>query len=344
MPRYLDGTQAQVDAMRTAWEVEGGSLDDLTLDAFDVLDNHPDLAVQRLPEFVPKDSQLDCSVAGGYRDRPPTLIVTESMSRRRQQFTLLHELGHHLQQTNLDLGRRVVAHRDPTRFEDACCDAFAASVLLPDDMVDDASRPFGGPTAQTAVDLFETSNASRAAICVRLTGRLKGAGVIAVLNEAGIVTFAAARGSMFPPARGSDQSENPLVRAALDDSSASRVWSRDDARIWYLSGQSSNKLYGQAAWAGDRLFVVMVEESAPWRSFSPPRDFTVERTNSKWSDCDTCGKNFEVRIHCFTCSKPKCPSGHCACTQPTARTCDACYLEKHVSQFFADSRTCVECS
>lgn len=344
MPRYLDGTREQVEAMRAAWEAAGGSLENLTLDAFDTLDNHPDLTIQRVPEFVPKDSQLDCSVAGGYRDTPPTLIVTESMSRRRQQFTLLHELGHHLQQTNLELGRRVMRHTDPTGFEDACCDAFAASVLLPDDMVDDASRPFGGPTAQTAVDLFDLSNASRAAISVRLTQRLKGSGVITVVNESGIVTFAAARGSMFPPARGSNQSENPLIRAALDGAESARVWSRDDARIWYLDGHSSNELYGQAAWAGNRLFVVMVDESAPWRSFSPPRDFTVTRTRSKWADCYTCGTNFEIRIHCFTCSKPKCPSGHCACTNPTEITCDTCYLVKHVSQFFGGSATCVECS
>lgn len=344
MPRYLDGTREQVEAMRAAWEAAGGSLENLTLDAFEALSNNPDLTVQRVPEFVPKDSQLNCSVAGGYRDTPPTLIVTESMSRRRQHFTLLHELGHHLQQTNLELGRRVVEHADPTGFEDACCDAFAASVLLPDDMVEDASRSFGGPTAQAAIELFELSNASRAAISVRLTGHLKGAGVVMVVNEAGIVTFAAARGSMYPPARGSDQSENPLVRAALDDVGSTRIWSRDDARIWYLTGNSSNQLYGQAAWAGDRLFVVMVEESAPWKSFSPPRDFTSTRTRSRWADCDTCGTNFEVRINCFTCSKPKCPAGHCACTRPTEMTCDSCYLVKHVSQFFADSTTCVECS
>ncbi|WP_033106758.1 ImmA/IrrE family metallo-endopeptidase [Microbacterium profundi] len=344
MPRYLDGTRAQVEAMRASWEADGGSLEKLTLDAFEALDNHPDLTIQRVAEFVPKDSQLDCSVAGGYRDTPPTLVVTESMSRRRQQFTLLHELGHHVQQTNLELGRRVVGHTDPTGFEDACCDAFAASILLPDDMVDDASRPFGGPTAQTAVELFELSNASRAAISVRLTERLKGSGVVTVVSEAGVVTFAAARGSMYPPARGSNQSENPLIRAALDDTDSTRVWSRDDARIWYLTGHSSNQLYGQAAWAGDRLFVVMVEESAPWRSFSPPRDFTATRTRSKCADCDTCGTNFEVRIYCFTCSRPKCPASHCACTKPAEMTCDTCYLVKHVSQFFGDSTTCVECS
>jgi len=345
MPRFFPDAQTQADAMRAAWAAAGGSTEALTLDAFEVLERRDDLEVLRVPEFVPSNSQLGCSVAGGYRHSPPTLIVTESMSRRRQQFTVLHELGHHLQRTTVSLGKAVLRQQDRSGFEDAACDAFAANILLPDDMVDEASIPFGGPSAQTAVDLFGTSNASRAAISVRMAGRLRGAGAVAVVNDVGIVTFAAARGSIYAPARLSDQSENPLIRAALEDPDPNRVWSRDDARIWYSSGHSTNELYGQAAWAGDRLFVVMVEESAPWRSYSPPKENTALRRTSRWATCDICGKNFETHRHCLTCSKPKCPAGHCGCTAPTLfeKMCDSCTFVKHTSQFSDGSAVCKEC-
>lgn len=344
MPRYIEGVTAQAEAMKTAWAVAGGSISDLTLDAFASLSAHPEVNVLRVPEVVPGDSELGCSVAGGYRASPPTLIVTESMSKRRQHFTLLHELGHHIQRTNLDLGRAVLRRKDRVPFEDGSCDAFAASVLLPDDMVDQACVAFGGPTAQTAVDLFETSNASRAAIAVRLIGRLKASGAVAVVDDAGIVTFAAARGSVFPPAKQSDQSRNPLIRAALEDPGAAPVWTRDDAQIWYQPGHSSNQLYGQAAWVGNRLMVIMVEEAAPWRTYSPPRDFTAARSSSRWHDCDTCGRNFEVKVRCFTCDEPKCPKGHGNCSEPTEKQCDTCFLVKHTSQFDAGSNDCKECA
>jgi len=344
MPRHFDGAAAQAEAMKAVWVGRGESIPALTLDAFRVLDTHPDLAVLRVPELVPSDAQSGCSVAGGYRAKPPTLIVAESMSKRRQQFTLLHELGHHLQRTELELGRNVMSKPDRAGFEDASCDAFAASVLLPDDMVEHASIDYGGPTAQTAVDLFETSNASRAAIAVRLMGALKAAGAVVVLNEVGVVTFAAARGSVYPPARGSNQIKNPLIGAALDDIDVTKVWTRDDAQIWYQSGHSSIQLYGQAAWVGDRLVVVMVEEAAPWRTFSPPRDFTAMRAPSKWDDCDTCGKNFEVKITCFVCNQAKCPMAHCGCSKAMEKTCDACFMVKHVSQFEPGLKTCKECA
>jgi len=343
MRASFDDMPVQVAAMLTAWEALGGCLEDLTLNAFAALEQRSDLTVLRVPEFVPADSQLGCSVAGGYRWEPPTLVVTESMSRRRQQFTLLHELGHHIQKTNLELGTRVVEHREPEAFEDACCDAFAAQLLLPDDLVDShiSNR---GPTVSTAVDLFESSSASRAAICVRLANRLQSAGVVVVVDEDGMVTFAAARGGLYPPARGSNQTENPLVRAALEAVGERRTFARDDAQIWYRDGHTSERLYGQAAWAGDLLFLVMVEYSAPWLAMSPPRVGTVQYTKDRWEQCEHCNSSFPIGFLCRKCGQSRCPSGHCGCTSKKEKTCLECFLQKHSNQFGPDSNTCLECA
>lgn len=342
MPQTFDAVPAQVDAMLAVWEAQGCRREDLTRDAFAALEGREDLTVLRVPEFVPQDSQLGCSVAGGYRWDPPTLIVTESMSRRRQQFTLLHELGHHIQKTDIALGTTIVEHREPEAFEDACCDAFAARVLLPDDLVD-AHTADGGPTVGTATELFETSNASRAAICVRLAGRLESPGAVIVLDPAGTVTFAAARGGLFPPARGSNQTANPLVQAALRAGRDGRTITRDDAQISYRSGHSSERLYGQAAWTGDRLFVVMVAYRAPWLAFSPPRAGTIEQADDTWDECEQCQQEFVVDVICGICEQPRCPSGHCGCTARADKTCTVCFLQKHPSQFAAGSKVCREC-
>lgn len=342
MPQTFDGVPTQVDAMLAVWEARDGTREELTRDAFGALAGREDLTVLRVPEFVPQDSQLGCSVAGGYRWDPPTLIVAESMSRRRQQFTVLHELGHHIQKTDIALGSAIVEHRQPEAFEDACCNAFAAQVLLPEDLVN-AHAGDRGPTVETATGLFEVSNASRAAICVRLAGRLGSPGAVVVLDPAGVVTFAAARGGLFPPARGSDQMANPLVAAALRTDREGRTVTRDDAQIWYRSGHSSERLYGQAAWAGDRLFLVMVAYKAPWLSFSPPRAGTAEHTNDRFDQCEHCQQEFAVDMVCATCEQPRCPSGHCGCTARAYKTCTGCFLQKHPSQFAAGSTVCREC-
>ena len=107
-----------------------------------------------------------CSVAGSYQPNPPTLVVTKSLSSGRRRFTALHELGHHLQQTDIALGNTVFGYSDPDSFEEEACDAFAAGVLLPDDELRTQLSP-RGPTAQDVVDLYSVhSSASREACCV----------------------------------------------------------------------------------------------------------------------------------------------------------------------------------
>lgn len=345
VPRTFAGTPSQVEKMVAAWRAIGGDVESLTRDSFGTLEQRSDVRIARVPENIPSDANLRCSVAGGYRSQtnPPTLVVTEAMSRRRQQFTLLHELGHHLQRTVLELGEAVVAHDQPGEFEDACCDAFAAQILLPSQLL----TPFldkRGPTASGAAALFSSSNASRAAICVRLAPFMSGSGVIAVLDESGTVTFAASHGGMYPPARGSDQARNPLVAAAIADSQRTTTLQRNDARIWYRDGHSTPELYGQAAWSDGRLFIVMAEYGVAWLALSPPRETKPLYLTSKWETCETCGTNFVVLARCPTCGEPKCPSGHCACTKAATRTCPECFLVKPRGQFPPGSDICSDCA
>ncbi|WP_285490631.1 ImmA/IrrE family metallo-endopeptidase [Amycolatopsis taiwanensis] len=304
----------------------------------------PDVVVELVSE---RDGGSWCSVAGSYRDdtEPPTLVVGASRSYRRRGFTGLHELGHHLQQTDPGLGQRLFAYQDSEAFEDAACDAFAARVLLPDDrargVIDGR-----GPTAPGVVDLFRSSQASREACCVRAAEYLTGAGVVTLLDATGTVIFAAPRG-MVPPARGSDQSATPLITAALR---ASATVERDNTFVTFRNGATSDTLYGQAAWCDqDYLVAVLVSDNAAWRPFALPRPDTARSRFGSWWTCETetCSEIFQItEPACTRCGIPRCPSGHCGCTSARAqkdRLCDTCFLKWPPSRFDGSSPTCRTC-
>jgi hypothetical protein len=188
-----------------------------------------------------------CSVAGRYDDlmHPPALCVARSASHRRRQFTVLHELGHHLQTNDIDLATTSLDFDDEAT--DAACDGFAARVLLPDDLVAGcfADRT---PSAGDIVRLYQASTASRAACVVRAAEHLLSSGTVVLYDAAGVVSFAAGHG-VYPPARGSDQSRTALVAAALQDPGrADGLAVTVDATTIRYRTHDSGPLYGQAAW------------------------------------------------------------------------------------------------
>jgi hypothetical protein len=318
-----------------------GARDRLQRDTLAELRGWPDIQVRAVP-----DTQTDarCSVAGGYvhTTDPPTLAITRSLSARRQAFTGLHELGHHLQQNDVELAVAVRTQRaDITDFEDAACDAFAARVLIPDTLLPapDLGR---SPCAADVVTLFEGTQASRAACCVRIAERLGGHGVIALLDNTGQVAFAAGRGDVCPPARGSDQSGTPLVFLALRTAAGAR---HDSTHVLYRNGSTSVDLYGDAAWCDGYLIMVAVTDRPGWKAFAPPRPSTGKFISRAQGWCELCGEDFEVADRCGRCHPPRCPAGHCGCTTGQERLCRRCYLKKHPALFPSPTADiCTECS
>lgn len=291
------------------------------------------------------DTQSDsrCSVAGGYLHdtNPPTLTVTRSLSGRRRQFTALHELGHHLQKTDARLGlavRRQLAN--PEAFEDAACDAFASQVLLPDDVLADWPTD-RSPRAADIVAMFEQTQASRAACCVRAAERLHSHGFVAVLDAAGTVTFAAGRGDVFPPARGTSQAATPLVVSALRHRTSAQV---DTTYVRYRDGSTSLELYGDAAWSNDYLIAVAVLDQPSWKPFAPPRAESARYVSRKVT-CEVCDTEFESADRCSRCRTPRCQSGHCDCTLAAERMCEGCFQKLHPARFAGPTtRRCKDCA
>ncbi|MFS8102096.1 ImmA/IrrE family metallo-endopeptidase [Lentzea alba] len=318
------------------------ALERLRGDPLGELQTWSDLAVA----LVAEESGADrCSVAGSYEPDPPTLVVARAASVRRRGFTALHELGHHLQQTDVDLGATTFEYSDPELFQEQACDAFAAHVLLPDDQLLPTLGP-RGPVAQDVVDLFAMhSSASREACCVWAARHLQGAGAIVLLDRMGTVLFAAPRG-LIPPARKSDQSDTPLIEAALTRRSG--VITRDETYVSYRGGGRSDTVYGQAAWFDDEYLVAIIgSDNVGWQDFAPPRPGTSGLRPGTWWTCETCGElflNFEPP--CPKCRQPKCKNEHCGCTVARAantKTCSKCNLALHPSRFVGTGTVCRDC-
>jgi hypothetical protein len=313
-------------------------------DALDALAQHPGVILRLVPE---RDTGGGCTVAGGYRgnETPPALLVTTSLSHRRQAFTALHEFGHHLQRTNLDLGEVLLEHPADEDLEEAACQVFASRVLLPDSLVAPL-MPIRGPDATTIADFYANSNASRAACCVRAAELLPGGGAVVLYRENGFVDMAASTG-LIPPARGSDQSRTPLLARVL--ARRGSTVGHDDTVIAYSTG-TSDLLYGQATWVDGYIVAVLMPDNASWRPLALPRPATGEYTGpSKWATCEQCLSEFTVTDDvCTRCSTPRCPSRHCACLSSVGeRTCPCCRLMLAKARFaaFADPTTpCRDCS
>lgn len=313
-------------------------------DALDALQRHPDVTLRLVPE---SDTEGGCTVAGGYRgsESPPALIVTRSLSPRRRAFTALHEFGHHLQRTTLDLAEVLLQHTAEEDLEEAACQVFASRVLLPDALVNELT-PARGPDATTVAEFFARSNASRAACCVRAAELLAGGGAVVMYRENGTVDMAVSTG-LIPPARGSDQSTTPLLARML--ARPNGTVEHDNTVIAYSTG-TSDLLYGQATWVDGYIVAILMLDNASWKPLALPRPSTGAYTGpSTWATCSHCYTSFEITADvCSRCTTPRCPSRHCDCPNSTGeRTCPECHLSLAKSRFadFADPTSpCRDCA
>src|SRR5260370_40634955 len=104
--------------------------------------------------------------------RPPALCIALSASPGRRQFTALHEVGHHVQQNNAELGAVVIMSADSEALEEGAFNRFAGQTLLPLDMVDQYVG-VRGPSGTEVTDLFVGPPASPAACSVWVSERLR---------------------------------------------------------------------------------------------------------------------------------------------------------------------------
>ena len=161
---------------------------------------HPEAALTEVFGItVVATTEFDRRGAGGWCDGVSLLdgnkILYRPTQSRRENFTLCHELGHYLAESNNDCLDWLGDLADSERVLESLCDAIAARLLIPNALRTAALAD--GPSAEALVQLFETTNASRSACAVAVANALPAEGFVALVD-------AEAPGSVFFGARTAD--------------------------------------------------------------------------------------------------------------------------------------------
>jgi Zn-dependent peptidase ImmA (M78 family) len=198
--RYRDVAELLIDQLFD-WD-----LDALRLDAYGTIDRSQEIAL------VLQDGLTSgCGGGGYYRANPPTIYLHPAI-RRRNNFTVLHELGHHVQQHHSDwafvlLDLSVHARR---LAEESVSNEFAAHLLIP--WSDDPLESRDIHPADMMMGLFHDSTASRSAVLHRVAGLLpkEAKWILAVADSDGIVQFALSTYADAQPAKGNRGASEPI--------------------------------------------------------------------------------------------------------------------------------------
>lgn len=283
--------------------------------------------------------ESDCSVAGSC-DRKTHSITVVRAARPRMRFTALHEFAHLLGDDHDPFQTRLYELGGTTRraVEEDACEAFAAALLLPDELVNSVLDTTG-VTARGVVKLVQASAASREACAVGAAQRLRAPGYVMLVDRSGHAVFTARSGDAMPIARGTSQAESVLSQVVR-----TRTALRDRGELLYRSGTSSEPLYVDAVAGPDGLmYAVAVTDQPDWEVLhTPDHSQVVDRGVEGY--CEQCGTEFIGWSRCGECGEPRHEAcGACGCLTATARgirRCTECFLVLPVSCFPDNSSVC----
>jgi hypothetical protein len=278
-----------------------------------------------------------CGGGGYYRPSPPTIHLHPA-TWRRDNFTLIHELGHHLQQTHDQWGFALIDMTDGVRrkIEEQVCDQFAAQVLMPvgeRDRRDASLHP-----ADVMAGLFARSEASRPAIMLRVREMLPAESrwVLAVADLDGVVTTSASTYDDPQPPKGLAQEGFRRVAAEAMDSAVRREFHEG---IEYRTGTVLDGMYVEAALDHEERYVFLALRPATANG-SGTWDYQSQECSNP-----VCEKTFQTHRssgRCETCTDFKCPHCHrCSCTAPPRPTrCPSCFTEYSVAEMASGNHQC----
>jgi IrrE N-terminal-like domain len=333
-----DRSVAPAQARRLVARLDPDVMELLAVEPAETVEHRLGIGVVYRPEAAVRSG---CSVDGSYQEGPPPRItVAMTASVGRCNFTILHELGHDRAQNDPEVVNLLAAEPDGGgRLEEQIADAVAAELLLPDRLVDEVIGA-RGPTAAEVADLFDRSQASREACCVRAAQRIGGAGYV-MLAEGDTARFTATANTPYRVARGTPQgSDHPIARAARLGAA------RGEARVRFRSGAWSDAMHIDAVAREGYVFAVLVAGRAAWQPLSllSERPGPIEYHGS----CPFCHDHFSTwERPCAECGDPRCPNcERCSCAAAVARgsrQCSRCHLVQPRHLFHGTGTICDDC-
>jgi len=280
---------------------------------------------------------IGCGGGGYYRPLPPTIHLHPATSRR-DNFTLLHELAHHLQQSHDQWGYMLIDMEDRVRrnIEEQVCDRFAAQVLMPvgdTDLYVTSLHP-----ADVMAGLFARSEASRSAVLQRVRGMLPPGSrwLLAVADLDGVVITSASTYDDPQPPKGLAQEGFRNVAAEAMNCAVRREFHEG---VEYQTGAVLDDMRVEAALDNEERYV-----------FLALRPTTVNGLGT-WTfplqECSNpvCEKTFQAKSssgRCGVCQQFKCPHcQRCSCSVANRPTkCTSCRMEYSVSEMASGNHEC----
>ncbi|MFV8316262.1 ImmA/IrrE family metallo-endopeptidase [Mycobacterium sp. 23] len=292
-------------------------------------------AVARMEDVVfiedPRPRVRLCQIDATYDPEPPT-IRWRPLGSRRDNFTLLHEVAHHLlafdEEWCFDVAP-ALGEQTSKYAEESIADAFAADVLIDEET---ASSAFAsGVTSQACVDLYLNTAASATACLARALSQ-SGDRLVLLTDLEGRVWFGATTGEPYNPGRGTIQ---PAIASAAEHAlrtDGSYRFSGGDG-IRYRSGSAFTAVRIDVTVEGGLVFAI-VEQAQRTRY-----DYDTYELN-----CPECDEDLTSADLCQKCREPKCVRCR-ACSCPRQRAlCDICFLELPIAISAKGIRVCDNCS
>jgi hypothetical protein len=325
---------------RWAARIVGGIADDVRRDLADSLalaiELHFGLTVTAAEAF-------DIRGAGGWCDGVSVidsgLILYRPTPSRRENFTLMHELGHHLVAQDIDCLSWLADQPEPARALEQLCDQIAADLLVhPADVA--AALAGGPPDAAAAVALFAATEASRSACAIALTRKLPCDGFVVLIEEGGDEVFFAARARDTRPYawRGDSLPAGHPLRQTPPPAHALAWWpdpTGRERREYFMSCTSAGG-WRIAVFAENNLFGVP--------GFHIPQVVQQDRGYDGSITCP-CGNSGKTRWWpCARCGVPQCPRcGDCQCSREdrTRIPCSVCF--NSVLPHLLIDGVCIDC-
>lgn len=264
---------------------------------------------------------------GGYYDGSTSTIYVHPASPRRNNFTLLHEYGHHLQQTHDDWAYVLlddVHSLNRRKVEEQVCDLIAAEILLRADAVED-SDPFEQSPALVMAQIFANSGASRSAVLRYVADTLRHSTkwILAVADLEGRVQAAECTYEQFPPKRGMVQPGFALLAAEASSGHVRRTFPEG---MVYQGGRELHDMKVEATLDHTGTYVFL--------ALTPVERFGMGTIVSAWYSCNQNGcatEDFCADTEsewCQACKEAKCPGcGTCRCERTVESSrCPSCYV------------------
>jgi len=269
--------------------------------------------------------------AGGWCDglsftEHSTVLYAPTPGSQRQNFTLLHEVGHILVEDDDDALVWLADCASPDKEMERLCDEIASALVIPDTMLADVvgTGPVSGEHLKRLVAI---SSASGPACAIALATRLSSGAVFIVDRATARVVHAAVRGDDLRvyPWRDTDVPVgHPLLNLAPDAPTTGRSYwvdQWDRRQTYYVDAVATQKrIYAifsvNDLWGVDRFHA----GEAPLERSQAPRRVAAcacgfGGTFTGWP-CDVCGRQF--------C--PRCGDCDCQRRDRALRPCTVCFL------------------